>query len=153
MPCLDLGLELADERIEVLEVLGQPSDQLTEQARKWIARVFEQARHALGDVRDPGRHDQAELAQETADLVGLGGARLDESLAHPMQREHGLLLHALHRDEAHVGQGVDVRELTVGTHASETSASRTALVGPQHIYRSASVWLRVRADVRSRPPH
>ena len=51
--------------------------------RKQVARVFEQARHTLGDVRDPRRHDQAELAQETADLVGLRGARLDESLPDP----------------------------------------------------------------------
>jgi len=85
MPRLNLGLELVDESVHVLEVLGQASDQLTERAWKRLARTFEQARYALGDVRDPCRHDQAELAQETSDLVGLGGTRLNKSRADPVQ--------------------------------------------------------------------
>ena len=42
------------------------------------------------------------LRQQSSNLIGLRGARLDESLPGPMQRQHGLLLGVLDRHEAHV---------------------------------------------------
>ena len=73
------------------------------------------------------RHDQAKLAEQAAQLIEGGGALLDPGMADAVQAEHGLLLGALDRDEAHAGPGnrladslgivaVVLAALTVGDH-------------------------------------
>ncbi|MCY1293676.1 hypothetical protein D9M69_439720 [compost metagenome] len=77
--------------------------QQPETARQLIAGVFDKFAHTAENVGQALRDDKTELCQESADLVGLGGSCTDEALAHPMQRQHGLLLDVLKRHEAHVG--------------------------------------------------
>ena len=80
----------------------QSLDQLSQRGRQLVACILEQGRHPLGHVADASGHDQSELAEQATNLVALRGARLHEALSHPVQREHGLLLDALDRHEAHV---------------------------------------------------
>ena len=51
------------------------------------------------------RNDDAKFGQQAADLVGLGGPCLDESLARPMDCQQGLLFLRLDCDESHSGPG------------------------------------------------
>ena len=83
MPLLDLAFEFSHLPIQFLEVLQQPVDQQPEAAWQVVAGIFDEQRDALVDVADALRNDQTELDQQTADLVCLGGARVDEALAGP----------------------------------------------------------------------
>ena len=49
------------------------------------------------------RDDETVLAQQSADLIRLRRAGLDESLADSVQREHGLLFNVLDRNKPHRG--------------------------------------------------
>ena len=74
-----------DQLVEFLEILGQASDEPAELPRQLIARVFEQLGDLLGDVANAFRNDQAELAEQAANLTGLRRPRYDEALARSMQ--------------------------------------------------------------------
>ena len=84
MPRLDLHLNLVDLRVEYLQMVEQSVDQPPEVAGQLLRRIFDEIRNAARDVRDALRHDQAELSQQTTDLVGLRGSSLDEPLPGPM---------------------------------------------------------------------
>ena len=103
MPCLDLHLDLVDLLVELLQVLQQAVDQLSEQPRQLVARILDQVWYSAGDEANPLGHDHPVLCQEAADLVGLGCARLDKGLSHAVQRQHRLLLGVLDRHEPHSG--------------------------------------------------
>ena len=105
MPRLDLVFERVDQLVQLLEVLGQARDESAERSGQLVARVFKQLGDLLGDVADALRDDQAELAEQAANLVGLGRAGYDKALARSMQRQHRLLLDALHWNESHAGPG------------------------------------------------
>src|SRR5687768_10153810 len=102
MPRMNFVFELLDLAIEFLEVIKQPLDEQSERTRQLAGSVFDQLEDTHGNVADALRHDEAELAQKPADLIRLRGARPYESLPNPVQRQVGLLLDVLHRDEAHV---------------------------------------------------
>src|SRR5690349_12163215 len=103
--CLRSADPLTDLAMQVLEVVQHPLHQLAERCRQLATGVLDELRHTLPDIRDAFGHDQAELAQQAADLVGLRSARLDQALTHRVQRQYGLLLDTFDRNEAHVWSG------------------------------------------------
>ena len=82
MPSLDLRFEFANLAIQFLEVVQHPIHQMTERCRQFATGMLDELRHALPDIGDAFGHDQAEFAQQAADLVGLRSPRLDEALTH-----------------------------------------------------------------------
>jgi hypothetical protein len=88
--------------IQLLQMLGQTTNQVSKRHGLFIAGSFEDLGYTLGDIDDPLGNNQAKLAQQSADLIGLGGTGLHKALAHPMHREDRLLFDILDRYEAHV---------------------------------------------------
>src|SRR5499426_1583038 len=105
MPSLDLRFELADLAIELLEVLQQSLHQMPERSRQLVSGILEDLWHALPHIGDALWHHQAELPEQATNLVGLRSARLNEALAHTVERQYGLLFDAFDRHEAHVRSG------------------------------------------------
>ncbi|BAL24610.1 hypothetical protein AZKH_2304 [Azoarcus sp. KH32C] len=83
MPTLDLAFQLADLAVEFLQVVAKAREQLTEHSWQIALHVLQYLRQTLGNLLDPLRNDDAVFEQEPADLIGLGRARLDETLAGP----------------------------------------------------------------------
>jgi hypothetical protein len=84
MPGGDLDLDLAGLTVELLQLFHQPLHQQPKRPRQLIARILDQLRHSLGDMRDALRDDQPEFRQQASDLVGLRGTRLHEALPGPV---------------------------------------------------------------------
>lgn len=101
MPCLDLCLELFDLLSEFLEMAEQPLDEHAEGAGQLVAGVLDEVQNPRGDAADALGNDETEFTEEATDLISLRRACLHESLAHPVQRQHRLLLNILDRHEAH----------------------------------------------------
>jgi len=93
----DLGFDLVDLQLQLLEMSEQPVDEQPEGARQFDRRILDELGHALGDVGDPLRYNQPVLAKQSADLVGLCGSRSDEALANAVQCKDRLLFHILDR--------------------------------------------------------
>ena len=88
VPGLDLEFHLADLQVEHLELIHQALHQEAKRTGQLVGGILDQLGHALGDVSNALGDDDAELAQQAPDLVGLRGARLDKPLAHAVQCEH-----------------------------------------------------------------
>ncbi len=102
MPCLDLCFELFNLAPEFLEVVEQSLNEHTEGARELVVGVFDQFWHPRSDIANALRNDEAKLAEQAANLIGLRRTRLHEALANPVQCQHRLLLNILDRHKAHV---------------------------------------------------
>src|SRR5215468_4578822 len=78
---------------------------MPERSRQLVSGILEDLWHALPHIGDALWHHQAELPEQATNLVGLRSARLNEALAHTVERQYGLLFDAFDRHEAHVRSG------------------------------------------------
>ncbi len=102
VPCQDLGIDLVDPPLEVVELLD-------EQRKHCAGRIGDgvllQVRSQPPDVPDALRLADTELRQKPAQRVDGLGALADEQLTRPVHHESRLLLLGLDRDEAHARPG------------------------------------------------
>ena len=94
-------LRLPRVAIQFFQVLEQPLDVRAERAGQFVGTVFDEIRNPRCDVANTLRHDEAELAEQPADLVGLRWRCAHKPLADLVQCQHRLLLDGLQRHEAH----------------------------------------------------
>jgi hypothetical protein len=92
MPQHDLFLPLRHPPIQLLEVFQQSGKQLPRVAWQAVLAILQDLWHTLRHMTNALRDNDPELRQQPADLIRLRSALFHQSLAHPMQREHRLLL-------------------------------------------------------------
>ena len=81
----------------------QIGEQRPHQVTQVILGVLQDLRQALAKLGQALADDNPVLAQQAAQPIGLGGALLHQTTAHPVQGQDILLLGGLHRHEAHTG--------------------------------------------------
>ncbi len=102
MPGLNLHFKFTDLAIQFLKMVQQPLNEYPKRARQLVACIFNKFRNPCGDVTNALWDDQPEFTKKTADLVGLGSARLHKTLTDPVQCQNRLLLNVLDRNKTHI---------------------------------------------------
>src|SRR5205814_2382087 len=95
MPALNLALKLADLPLQVLEVVFEAAEQLAETAWQLVLAVFQNLGQMPADRSHTLRDHDPELAQQSADLIGLSRARLHADQPRRQVSEEGQHLRAL----------------------------------------------------------